>query len=128
MHGWEDLAQNVSKASLTIPAPERETTVAFVSNYGEAGALELLASRYPLPRVICNHNWYWFWGVGPTPITTFIRLGGNREQVLESYGDVTRRRSYVRALHAVREQPRCFHRAQPPVPIDKAWPEYKHFE
>src|SRR6185436_19588628 len=48
MHGWEELAQDVSKAYVTIPESERATTVAFVSNYGEAGALELYAHRYPL--------------------------------------------------------------------------------
>jgi hypothetical protein len=129
MHGWEDLAQHVSKAYLTIPAPERPTTVAFVMNYGEAGALELFAHRYPLPRVICIHNSYWFWGVGSTPITTFIRLGGSREDYLESYGDVSLAGTHTCAhcmpyennlgIFIVRDRH---------VPIDKAWPEYKHFE
>jgi hypothetical protein len=129
MHGWEELAQSVSKAYLTIPAPERETTVAFVSNYGEAGALELLASRYPLPRVICNHNSYWFWGVGPTPITTFIRLGGNREEYLESYGDVTRVGVHACAHCMPYENDLgVFIARNRRVPIDRAWPEYKHFE
>jgi hypothetical protein len=38
MQGWEELARDVSKAYLTIPEPERGTTIALVSNYGEAGA------------------------------------------------------------------------------------------
>jgi hypothetical protein len=89
MQGWEGLAQDVSKVYLSIPAEERPTTVALVGNYGEAGALELYARKYPLPRVICTHNSYWFWGVGDTRITTFIRLGGAREDYTETYGDVT---------------------------------------
>jgi hypothetical protein len=89
MQGWEELAQNVSKAYLSIPAEERTTTVALVSNYGEAGALELYARKYPLPRVICAHNSYWFWGVGDTDITTFIRLGGKKDDYGKNYGDVT---------------------------------------
>ena len=87
MQGWEELAQDVSKAYLSIPADERATTVALVGNYGEAGALELYARKYPLPRVICAHNSYWFWGVGDTPITTFIRLGGKKDDYAENYGD-----------------------------------------
>jgi len=89
MQGWEELAQDVSKAYLSIPAEERTTTVALVSNYGEAGALELYARKYSLPRVICAHNSYWFWGVGETPITTFIRLGGAKDDYAKNYGDVT---------------------------------------
>jgi hypothetical protein len=129
MHGWEELAQNVSKAYVAIPEAERVTTVAFVTNYGEAGALELYAPRYPLPRVICNHNSYWFWGVGPTPVTTFIRLGGSREDYSESYGDVTPAGVHSCAHCMPYENNlNIFIARNRHVPIDSAWVEYKHFE
>ena len=88
MQGWEELAQDVSKAYLSIPAEERATTVALVSNYGEAGALDLYAGC--ATRVICPHNSvHWFWGVGDTHITTFIRLGGKEVDHSKNYGAVT---------------------------------------
>ena len=62
MNGWEELARDVSATYRAIPETERRTTVALVGNYGEAGALELYATRYELPRVVCSHNSYWFWG------------------------------------------------------------------
>ncbi len=129
MHGWEDLARNVSKAFLTIPEPERPATVAFVTNYGEAGALELFARRYPLPRVICIHNSYWFWGVGQTPVTTFIRLGGTSEDYFESYGDVTPAGVHT-CSHCMpyENNLNIFIARDRHVPIDSAWAEYKHFE
>jgi len=129
MHGWESLARDVSAAYLTIPEPERKTTVVFVNNYGEAGALELYAQRYPLPRVICNHNSYWLWGVGATPITTFIRLGGAREEYLDVYGDVA-----AAGVHRCRyampyeDGLGIFIARKRKVPIEQAWPSYKHFE
>ncbi|MFI5168372.1 MAG: ArnT family glycosyltransferase [Thermoanaerobaculales bacterium] len=129
MHGWEELAHDVSAAYLAIPDQERKTTVAFVNNYGEAGALELYARRYPLPRVICNHNSYWFWGVGATPITTFIRLGGARADYFESYADVT-----PAGVHRCRysmpyeNDLGIFIARKRLVPIEKAWPGYRHFE
>lgn len=129
MHGWEDLSRDVSAAYLTIPEGERKTTVAFVNNYGEAGALELFARSYPLPRVICNHNSYWLWGVGATPITTFIRLGGKREEYFESYADVT-----PAGVHRCRysmpyeSDLGIFIARKRLVPIEKAWPGYKHFQ
>jgi hypothetical protein len=129
MHGWEELAQNISKAYLSIPESERSRTVAFVTNYGEAGALELFARRYPLPRVICNHNAYWFWGVGPTPITTFLRLGGTREEYSESYGDVIPAGIHTCAHCMPYENNLAVfivrHRH---VPIERAWKDYKSFE
>lgn len=129
MHGWEELARDVSKVYLTIPEPERANTVAFVTNYGEAGAIELFARRYPLPRVICNHNSCWFWGVGPTPVTTFIRLGGNREDYYESYGDVTPAGLHT-CSHCMpyENNLNIFIARDRYVPIDSAWAEYKHFE
>jgi len=129
MHGWEELARDVSAAYLSIPEAERPTTVAFVTNYGEAGALELYARKYPLPRVICNHNSYWFWGVGPTPITTFIRLGGNRDDYRESYDDVTQV-----GVHACRycmpyeNDLGIFIVRRRRVPIEQAWSTLHHFE
>ena len=129
MHGWEELARDVSAAYLTIPEAERKTTVVFVTNYGEAGALELYAHRYPLPRVICNHNSYWMWGVGATPITTFIRLGGKREDYFESYDNVTAAGvHHCRYCMPYENDLGIFIARKRKVPIEKAWPGYKHFE
>jgi hypothetical protein len=129
MHGWEALARDVSAVYLTIPESERRTTVAFVTNYGEAGALELFAGRYVLPRVVCIHNSYWFWGVGPTPITTFIRLGGRREEYLESYAEVTQAGVH-RAQYAMpyENELGIFVVRGRRVPIEEAWSGYRHFE
>jgi hypothetical protein len=129
MHGWEELARNVSAAFVTIPEAERATTVAFVTNYGEAAALELYADRYPLPRVICNHNAYWFWGTGSAPITTFIRLGGNREDYLDSYGDVVPAGVHT-CEHCMpyENNQNIFIVRQRRVPIEKDWAEYRNFQ
>ncbi len=129
MNGWEELARDVSAAYRTIPEDERKTTVALVGNYGEAGALELYASRYPLPRVICPHNSYWFWGVGKTPITTFLRLGGKRDDYMEKYGDA----QFAGVHYAPYAMPyedslNIFIARGRRVPIEKDWPKVKHFE
>jgi hypothetical protein len=129
MHGWEELARDVSTAYLTVPEAERPTTVSLVSNYGEAGALELFARRYPLPRVVCTHNSYWLWGVGPTPITTFIRLGGNREKYLATYGNVTLAGVHTCAHCMPYENNlNIFIARDRKEPIENAWPKNKHFQ
>jgi hypothetical protein len=129
MNGWEELARDVSAAYRTIPRNERGTTVALVGNYGEAGALELYATRYDLPRVICSHNSYWLWGPGAAPITTFIRLGGKRENYLERYGDVTSAGMHF-AAHAMpyEDSLGIFIARRRVHPIQQDWPKAKHFE
>jgi len=63
MFGWEELARKVSKVYLTLPEEERKHTVVYCSNYGKAGAIEYFSKKYPLPKVVCPHNSYWFWSV-----------------------------------------------------------------
>ena len=129
MHGWEELARDVSAVYRTIPESERTTTVALVGNYGEAGALELYAARFPLPRVICSHNSYWFWGVGPTPITTFIRLGGKREDYLEKYADVAAAGvHHARYAMPYEDGLGIFIARERRTPIEEDWPRAKHFD
>jgi hypothetical protein len=129
MQGWEELARDVSVVYQTIPEREQSTAVALVGNYGEAGALELYAAHYPLPRVICSHNAYWFWGVGATPITTFIRLGGQREKYLEKYSDVTLAGvHYSRYAMPYEDSLSIFIARGRLVPIEKDWPSVKHFQ
>ena len=129
MQGWEELARDVSQAYLTIPEPERATTVALVSNYGEAGALELFARRSALPRVICTHNSYWFWGVGPTPVTTFIRLGGDSKDYLKTYGQVSLAGVHTCAHCMPYENNlNIFVARDRREPIESAWTKVKHFQ
>ena len=85
MFGWEGLARNVSKVYQSLPEEERKTTVVYCSNYGRAGAVEYYSKKYPLPKVICPHNNYWYWSSdsggspGSTNISTVIIIGGGIE-------------------------------------------------
>ena len=100
MFGWEDLAKNVSKVYQSLPEEERKTTVVYCSNYGKAGAIEYYSRKYPLPKVICPHNSYWYWSLdsgesngldewsGSTNISTVIIIGGEIEEHLESLEEV----------------------------------------
>jgi len=100
MFGWEDLAMNVSKIYKSLPEEERKQTVVYCNNYGEAGAIEYYSKKYPLPKVICPHNNYWYWssdsgesdGLDKWPvakqISTVIIIGGDIEDHLESLEQV----------------------------------------
>ncbi|MBE0642572.1 MAG: glycosyltransferase family 39 protein [Bacteroidetes bacterium] len=78
MHGWEDFAKTISKVYLSLPEKERRDAVVFARNYGQAGAIEYYADRYPAPRVIAVHNNYWLWGY-PEQIGTVIVIGGEEK-------------------------------------------------
>jgi hypothetical protein len=88
MHGWKDLAKNVSKVYQSLPDEERKTTLVYCSNYGKAGAIEYFSSKYPLPKVICPHNSYWFWWPKNDNYSTLIIVGGRIEDHLYSLKEV----------------------------------------
>jgi 4-amino-4-deoxy-L-arabinose transferase-like glycosyltransferase len=97
MFGWQGLAQEVSAVYQALPAEERPTAVVFAMNYGEAGALEYYASKYPMPKVISTHNSYWFWGYPKEPPGTVIILRGNVEDHRKGCDEVT-----LAAVHTCR--------------------------
>ena len=88
MFGWEKMAKKVSDVYLTIPEKERETTVVYCNNYGKAGAVEYYSKKYPLPKVVCPHNNYWYWWDEVKNPTTIIIVGGNLEDHLSSLEQV----------------------------------------
>lgn len=88
MHGWEDLAKNVSKVYQSLPEEERKTTLVYCSNYGKASAIEYYSKKYPLPKVICPHNSYWYWWPDGKNITTVIIIGGEIEDHLQALKEV----------------------------------------
>ncbi|UCH66722.1 MAG: glycosyltransferase family 39 protein [Ignavibacterium sp.] len=86
MFGWEELAKNVSAVYQTIPEEEKDRTLIYTNNYGEAGAVEYYSEKYPLPPVISAHNNFWIWGWDylNEEIKNVIIIGGNIEDHLES--------------------------------------------
>ncbi len=91
MFGWENMAATVSKVYVSLPPDEQRKTVVFAQNYGEAGAIDFFRAKYPLPRVICGHNNYWYWGPDDTTFTTVIVIGGRPEDHLKSLDSVEER-------------------------------------
>jgi 4-amino-4-deoxy-L-arabinose transferase-like glycosyltransferase len=90
MFGWEEIAKNVSKVYEQIPDEEKDNTLVYANNYGDAGAIEYYSVKYPLPGVISAHNNYWIWGWDylNEEIKNVIIVGGNREDHLNSFEEV----------------------------------------
>ena len=84
MHGWEEMAKTVSKVYQSLPGEEQKATLVYCSNYGKAGAIEYYSKKYPLPKVICPHNSYWYWWPEQKNNTTLIIIGGEIEEHLHS--------------------------------------------
>jgi hypothetical protein len=82
MFGWEGKARTVSEVYMSLPPEEREKTIVFARNYGQAGAIEYYNDKYPEPPVYSQHNSFWIWAerdIGKD-IRTVIFIGGGRAE------------------------------------------------
>jgi hypothetical protein len=122
MFGWEGMVSQIADAYARLTPEERRHTVIFARNYGEAAAIDFFGRRAGLPRAICPHNNYWYWGSGDPEMTTAIVIGG--ERTLEAnLADLTgpgrirdrdaRGHHVMRSLPATGERPDDFHLPRP---------------
>jgi 4-amino-4-deoxy-L-arabinose transferase-like glycosyltransferase len=75
--GWPRFLHTVSTAWQQIPPDERQHTAIFTSNYGEAGAIDVLGSALQLPRAYSGNNGFSEWGQPPAAYTRALLVGYN---------------------------------------------------
>lgn len=88
MFGWENMAESVSKVYTSLSLEDQERAKVLAQNYGEAGAIDFFAKKYPLPQVICPHNNFWYWGYGDTTRDIIIAIGGSKDDYLRTFSQV----------------------------------------
>jgi hypothetical protein len=71
--GWPELVAKAMAAYASLSPAERGNAVILASNYGEAGAIEVLAPAGP--PVVSGHNNYWLWGPGARRGDPLIGVG-----------------------------------------------------
>jgi 4-amino-4-deoxy-L-arabinose transferase-like glycosyltransferase len=73
--GWPQFIAAVARAWYRLPAGERRHTAIFTSNYGEAGAIDLLGGARGLPRAYSGHNGFSEWGMPPAADDRTLLVG-----------------------------------------------------
>ncbi|HNR31241.1 MAG TPA: glycosyltransferase family 39 protein [Candidatus Hydrogenedentes bacterium] len=63
--GWENQAATVAQVFERLTPEEQADCLIIVSNFGQAGAIDMFGPAYGLPRATCVHQNYFFWGPGP---------------------------------------------------------------
>jgi Dolichyl-phosphate-mannose-protein mannosyltransferase len=72
--GWPELDATVAQVWDQLPASERGQAVIVTGNYGEAGAINELGSRYHLPQAVSGQNNEWWWGPGNPRARTVVAV------------------------------------------------------
>jgi hypothetical protein len=64
--GWPELVTTVAAAYRSLPPVQQQHAVIYISNYGEAGAIDRFGPRHGLPHAWSGQNGYGLWGPPPT--------------------------------------------------------------
>ncbi|MDQ2680612.1 MAG: glycosyltransferase family 39 protein [Candidatus Eremiobacteraeota bacterium] len=88
MHGWPEMAAQVAAAYEALPTAQRKRTAIWVSNYGDASAIDFFGGT-ALPPVISGHNQYYLWGTHGFDGQSVIRVGGDISELHRLFAHVT---------------------------------------
>ena len=86
--GWRELTRDVSTVFHSLTPEEQSKTAIFTQNYGEAGAIDFFGKQYGLPKTLCGHNSYWYWGPRGYTGEILIMVGGKKEDHEKGFDSV----------------------------------------
>lgn len=76
--GWPEMVEKVAGVYNALPPDERRQAAILAGNYGEAGAIDFFGGRYGLPKAICAHQTYYYWGPREYTGAVIIALQADR--------------------------------------------------
>ncbi len=88
MFGWDTRVTTVADVYHRLPPADRERAVIWASNYGVAGAIDLLGGKYQLPPAACLDLSYWLWGVQQQKGDVVILAGFRKEDIEHVFNEV----------------------------------------
>jgi len=129
MHGWENMVAVVAKVYNSLSPEERAKCAIYASNYGRAGAIDLLGRKYGLPKAICSLNSYYLWGPRDYTGEILISVGDRVEDNLKAFDDVKTVAviSCEYAMPYENDIPVNICR-KPKAPLKQLWPMTKEFD
>ncbi|MEP6765762.1 MAG: glycosyltransferase family 39 protein [Gemmatimonadaceae bacterium] len=89
MLGWTRLTETVARVWRTLPPTDTANAIIIATNYGRAGAIDLLGRSRGLPHAISPVGSYWFFGPGDKTGSTAVVVGDNPERLHRFYSEVT---------------------------------------
>ncbi len=127
--GWEQLADDVEQASLSLSAEELANAVILAPSYGQAGAIELLGRGRGLPPVYGTQNSYGHWGPPPDSTTVAVVVGFRRETMDWLFEEVEQAGFHDCdwCMKWRDESPIWIGRGMK-IPFSQAWPELTYYE
>ncbi len=128
--GWPQFVRTVASAWRRLPSSERRQTAIFTSNYGEAGAIDLLGAPFRLPRAYSGHNGFSEWGLPRSGDTRALLTGFNNAASAAPYFDRCRTLATVNNGVGLNNQEQGLPvlLCQPTASWPALWPRLRHYD
>ncbi len=126
--GWQEEADRITALVNSLSPADRQRVAILTSNYGEAGALQLLAPS--LPPVICGQNSYYLWGYGKVTGEILIAISGRTSEDLRRFYDGVEIVGNLDAnpyMEPFERQRTIYLLRQPRQTMIKLWPNFKDY-
>lgn len=126
--GWRELADDVATTWRSLPEEDRAACTILTRNYGEAGAIEYFERDPEFPPVVSIHNAYHTWGPGDRGLRVVLAIGFSREELEESFREVTPVGRHQAELAMVYEADLTIWLCRGPLrPAEEIWPEVRMY-
>jgi len=126
--GWKEMAQVVADAYHKLPPEEQKNCAIFGQNYGQAGAIDLFGPQMGLPPAISAHQNYYYWGTRGYTGDCMIVMADTQKRLSELFESVEKVGTVYHPLSMPYEHFDVFLcRGAKFGPLEKVWPEIKHW-
>ena len=126
--GWREMVAMVSEQYLRLDPADREHCAILVSNYGEAGALNLFGPKLGLPTAISGYMTYYLWGPGEANGEVVLAYLDDRQMLEELFEEVTEVARFSLPYIMERQNNRTLFLCRwIKMPIEEAWPRFKRY-
>jgi 4-amino-4-deoxy-L-arabinose transferase-like glycosyltransferase len=127
--GWREMVAEVARVYATLSADDRQHTMIFAQNYGQAGAVDFFGEPLGLPAAISGHNNYWHWGTGRRSPEILIIIGGRPEDHRQVFESVEAAGTHVHPFAMPHESPLTIYVCRRPRhPVEAIWPRVRHYD
>jgi hypothetical protein len=128
MFGWEEMVKTVATVYNSLPPEQRAVAAVSGNNYGQSAAIDFFGAKYGLPKAICTHNSYWYWGPRDYTGEVLITVGVRKQALEAAFASVELAATIVNPYVVWYEtnQPVYVWRDMR-MPLRDAWPRMKLF-
>lgn len=127
--GWNEMLAFLGDAYKRLDATDRTRCALFVSNYGEAGAVNHFGAKYGLPKAISGYMNYYLWGPGDATGEMMLFYWNDRTTLEQLFEQVTEVARFTHPYVMERQNNRPLYLCRKlKVPMAEAWPRLKMFK